>query len=95
MASLRKVGMQWYCRHRDETGRQREVKCGPDKSVALSIKRDLESRKAKIKAGVLDPREADCLDAEESRSASTSKTTLHTWQLKAAFPSMQSAFRST
>jgi integrase len=64
MASLRKKGKVWYVRVRDESGRQREVKAGPDKSVANQMKRDLESKTQRIKAGVLDPREADCLDAE-------------------------------
>jgi integrase len=64
MASLRKKGKVWYVRVRDESGRQREVKAGPDKSVAQSIACDLESKVRRIKAGVLDPREADCLDAE-------------------------------
>ncbi len=64
MASLRKKGKVWYVRVRDECGRQREVKAGPDKSVANQMKRDLESKTQRIKAGVLDPREADALDAE-------------------------------
>ena len=37
MASLRKKGRVWYVRVRDESGRQREVKAGPDKSVAQSM----------------------------------------------------------
>ena len=64
MASLRKKGKVWYVRVRDESGRQREVKAGPDKSVANQMKRDLESKTQRIKAGVLDPREADAMDAE-------------------------------
>jgi integrase len=64
VASLRKKGRVWYVRIRDESGRQREVKAGPDKSVAQSIARDLESKTQRVKAGVLDPREAGCLDAE-------------------------------
>jgi len=64
MASLRKKGRVWYVRVRDECGRQREVKAGPDKSVASQMKRDLESKAQRIKAGVLDPREADAMDAE-------------------------------
>ena len=64
MASLRKKGRTWYVRIRDESGRQREVKAGPDKSVAQSIARDLESKIQRVKAGTLDPREAGCLDAE-------------------------------
>src|SRR5271166_4996732 len=64
MASLRKKGKVWYVRVRDESGRQREVKAGPDKSVTNQMKRDLESKVRRIKAGVLDPREAGCLDAE-------------------------------
>src|SRR5271157_1928386 len=61
---LTKKGKVWYVRVRDESGRQREVKAGPDKSVAQSIARDLESKTHRVKAGVLDPREAGCLDAE-------------------------------
>ena len=64
MASLRKKGKVWYVRVRDESGRQREVKAGPDKFVANQMKRDLESKTQRIKAGVLDPREADAMDAE-------------------------------
>jgi integrase len=66
VASLRKKGRVWYVRIRDESGRQREVKAGPDKSIAQSIARDLESKTQRIKAGVLDPREAGCLDAERT-----------------------------
>ncbi len=66
MASLRKKGKVWYVRVRDESGRQREVKAGPDKSVASQMKRDLESKTQRIKAGVLDPREADAMDAERT-----------------------------
>ena len=64
MASIRKKGKTWYVRVRDESGHQREVKAGPDKSVANQIARDLESKTQRIKAGILDPREAGCLDAE-------------------------------
>jgi hypothetical protein len=46
MASLRRKGKVWYVRVRDESGRQREVKAGPDKSCAQSIARDLESKAA-------------------------------------------------
>src|SRR5271166_1415063 len=66
MASLRKKGKVWYVRVRNESGRQREVKAGPDKSVANQMKRDLESKTQRIKAGVLDPREADAMDAERT-----------------------------
>ncbi len=59
-----KRARSWYVRVRDESGRQREVKAGSDKSVAQSIKRDLESKVQGVKAGTLDPREAGCLDAE-------------------------------
>src|SRR5208337_5241175 len=64
MASLRKKGKVWYVRVRDESGRQREVKAGPDKSVANQMKRDLESKTQRVKAGTLDPRESDALEAE-------------------------------
>ncbi len=64
MASLCKKGRMWYVRLRDETGRERSIKAGPDKSVANQMKRDLESKIQRIKAGVLDPRESDAMDAE-------------------------------
>ena len=64
MASLRKRSGNWYVRFRDEHGQQKEQKCGPDKSVAQRIGRSIESRLALIKAGCLDPREADAADAE-------------------------------
>src|SRR5689334_20147539 len=63
MASLRKKGRVWYVRTRDESGRQREVKAGPDKSVAQSIARDVARKAQRVKAGVLVPRESGCLDA--------------------------------
>jgi hypothetical protein len=64
MASLRKRGRVWYVRVRDECGRQREVKARPDKSVANQMAIKLESRRCQMKAGVLDPRETDAMDAE-------------------------------
>jgi len=64
MASLRKRSGNWYVRFRDEHGQQKEQKCGPDKSVAQRIQRSIESRLSLIKAGCLDPREADAADAE-------------------------------
>jgi len=64
MASLRKRKSAWYVRFRDEYGAQKEVKAGPDKSVAQRIQRGIESRLALLKAGLLDPREADAADAE-------------------------------
>jgi site-specific recombinase XerD len=64
MASLTKRGKVWYCRDRDETGRQVAIWCGPDKSVAQRIKRERESRRALIKSGVADPREQQWAAAE-------------------------------
>ena len=64
MASIRKRGKIWYVRARDETGRQIERKAGPDRGVALQIKRDLESTLQKIKLGILDPREVSAIEAE-------------------------------
>ena len=43
MASLRRRGKVWYVRVRDECGRQREVKAGPDKSVANQMKASEDS----------------------------------------------------
>ncbi len=51
MASLRKRDKTWYIRFRDASGKQCERKCGPDKSVANGIKRDLENRLVNIKLG--------------------------------------------
>ncbi len=64
MASLRRRGKQWYCRYRTADGQQKEQKCGPDKSVANQIKRDFESTQAKIRAGILDPRDVSAIEAE-------------------------------
>ena len=64
MASLRKRGKHWYCRYRDIDGRQKEVKCGPDKSVANQMAIKLESKRCQARAGTLDPRESDAIDAE-------------------------------
>lgn len=64
MASLRRRNKTWYVRFRDEHGQQKEQKAGPDKSVAQRIQRSIESRLALVKAGCLDPREADAADAE-------------------------------
>ena len=64
MASLRKRGKIYYVRFRDEHNQQKEQKAGPDKSVAARIQRSIESRLALIRAGCLDPREADAADAE-------------------------------
>ena len=64
MASIRKRGRIWYVRSRDETGRQIERKAGPDRGVALQIKRDTESTQAKIKAGIVDARDISAMDAE-------------------------------
>src|SRR5208283_596244 len=64
MASLRKRGKTWFCRSRDASGAQKEVKCGPDRSVATQIKHDLEGKLQRIKAGTLDPREADVIEAD-------------------------------
>ncbi len=64
MASLRKRGRFWYVRLRDECGKQKEVKASPDRGVANQIKRDLESTQAKIKAGILDPRDVSAIEAE-------------------------------
>jgi integrase len=64
MASLQPRGKNYFVRYRDEHGKQRTVKAGPDKSNALRIKRDIENRVCAIKAGSLDPREAKWADSE-------------------------------
>ena len=64
MASLRKRGKTWFVRARDESGRQIEKRVGSDRGVALQIKRELESTQAKIRAGILDPRDVSAIEAE-------------------------------
>ena len=52
MASLRRKGKVYYVRFRTDDGRQTERKVGPDKSVALKIKRDLETKLVNVKLGL-------------------------------------------
>ena len=64
MASIYKRGGRkgsraapWIVSYSDEYGRRHEKRAGPDKSVAEQIARELESKVALRKAGVLDTRE--------------------------------------
>jgi hypothetical protein len=52
MASLDKRGRNYFVRHRDEHGKQRTVKGGPDKSSALRIKRNIENQAMVARAGL-------------------------------------------
>jgi integrase len=64
MASLQKRGRNYFIRYRDECGKQKTVKGGPDKSVAEQIKRDKESEICAIRAGSLDAKDLKAQEAE-------------------------------
>ena len=64
MASIRRRSDYYYIRFRDETGKQVERRASRDKAVARKMARAIEDRITGIKLGTLDPREADCQDAE-------------------------------
>lgn len=57
MASLRKRGKVWYYRFTDADGVKRERKGTTDKRVTDELARAAENQAAKVKAGVIDPRE--------------------------------------
>jgi hypothetical protein len=57
MASYRKRGKVWYYRYVDADGVKREEKGCPDRRVTEELARHRESEAAKIRAGVLDPKE--------------------------------------
>ncbi|WP_165249797.1 tyrosine-type recombinase/integrase [Paludisphaera soli] len=57
MASLRKRGKTWYYRFTDADGVKREQKGCSDKRVTEELARAAESEAAKIREGLLDPRE--------------------------------------
>ena len=83
MASLRKKGKVWYVRVRDESGRQREVKAGPDKSVAQSIEaRPGGQDPAKSRLAFSIPGKPAALTQSESRSPSTLKSTSENLEAK-------------
>src|SRR4051812_18097460 len=77
MASLRKRGKVWYFRYTDGDGVRQESKGCPDKRVTGEMARAAESEAAKVRAGLVGPRElayrsqgarplADLLDDFES-----------------------------
>ncbi len=57
MASLRKFGKVWYYRYTDADGIRREVRGCPDKRATEDMARHAESQAAKVRAGMVDPRE--------------------------------------
>ena len=93
MASMRKRGAHWYIRFRDETGKQVERKASRDKAVARKMARTLEDRITGIKLGTLDPREADCLDAERLPITRHVADYIRNLEPKAASPSMSDQVR--
>jgi len=66
MASLRKRGRNWFYKFTDANGRAVERKGCADKRVTEEMARAAESEVAKIRAGVLDPRDL-ALGAHEAR----------------------------
>ncbi len=57
MASLRKRGANWYFRFVDADGVKRTVKGCSDKRATEELARDAEAQAAKIRAGLIDPKE--------------------------------------
>jgi integrase len=64
MAGFRKRGAVWYYRYRDETGRQIEAKGCRDLGMTKRLAHAAEDRARAIKAGLIDPREAQYAEAE-------------------------------
>src|SRR4051794_28579260 len=58
MASLRKRGKVWYYRFTDADGVKREQKGCGDKRATEELARAAESEAAKVRAGLIDPRQA-------------------------------------
>ncbi len=67
MASLRKRGRVWYYRFTDEFGIKREEKGCTDRQATQELARDSESRVARIKAGLIDPK-AERIQTDGRRS---------------------------
>jgi len=57
MSSVRKVGKKWYARFIDENGKAREKAGFTDKRETERLAVELEARAAKIREGLVDPRE--------------------------------------
>jgi hypothetical protein len=57
MASLRKRGRVWYFRYSDADGVKHEVKGCSDKRATEELARGKESEVARIRAGLMDPRD--------------------------------------
>ncbi len=88
MASLRKRGKLRYYRFVDADGVKRSVKGCSDKRATEDLARDAEAKAAKIRAGLIDPRElayraheaeplADHLDAYAAHLANKGRTAAH------------------
>jgi hypothetical protein len=88
MASLRKRGRVWYYRFVDADGVKREAKGCPDRRATEELARAAESEAAKIRAGLVDPRElayrdrgsvplADHLDAYAAHLGAKGRTESH------------------
>src|SRR4051812_38344057 len=64
MAALRKRGSVWYFRFVDADGVKRERKGCPDKRATEEMARDAENHAAKVKSGLVDPRDIAFRDAD-------------------------------
>src|SRR3954451_1421513 len=58
MASLRKRGKVWYYRFVDAEGAKRERRGCPDRRATEEMARAAESEAAKVRAGLIDPKQA-------------------------------------
>src|SRR4051794_3445801 len=56
MASLRKIGRNWFYRYIDADGVQRERKGCPDRRETDGMAATVEAEVAKVRAGIIDPK---------------------------------------
>src|SRR4051794_12239705 len=64
MASMRKRGSVWYFRYVDADGVKVERRGCPDKRASEEMARHAESVAAKVRSGVVDPRDLAIRDAD-------------------------------
>src|SRR4051812_11815631 len=60
MASIRKIGRNWFYRYVDADGIQRERKGCPDRRETEAMAAHAETEASKIRSGMIDPRESVC-----------------------------------
>src|SRR4051794_18223842 len=64
MASYRKRGRVWYYRYVDAEGVKCERKGCPDRRATEEMARDAESQAAKVRSGLVDPRDVAFREAD-------------------------------